>query len=111
MANSKAPPRKADGRRSIRFPTRFSGELRSGDQSLPVNVRDISREGVLIEGERLPEAGRNVSLTAKQLDVDAKVVWRREALCGLEFVEPVDPLEIVRQNLPELARFRRPAED
>ena len=108
---SQALKRKADGRRSTRFPTSFPGELRASGRNLPVNVRDISREGVLIEGASLPGAGREVVLTAKQLDVGAKVVWQRDPLCGLEFVSPIDPLEIVRQNVPELARLRRRSED
>ena len=98
--------RDREARRAMRYPTRFPGVIEIGLRKLPVTVHDISQVGVMVEGKELPEPGRTVTFVAVGVSAQSKVVWKREGACGLEFLQPVDPLDAVRKNVPELARQR-----
>lgn len=88
----------------MRYPTRFPAEVKAAGRTLPVTVHDISSVGVMIEGPHVPEAGRSVLFEAVGVSVEATVAWSRETACGLEFGQPVDPLDAVRKNVPALAQ-------
>jgi hypothetical protein len=96
-----------DSRRSLRYPTSFSGELIvRHKKALPVMISNISRCGALIKGCDLPMAGHEVVLRARSLDVVATVAWTGIDFAGLRFHRDVEPLEVVRQNADELRLFR-----
>lgn len=94
----------------MRFPTRFPAELRVRSERLAVTVRDISEAGAMIEGSGLPEAGRHALFSAHEVEVEVKVVWQEDATAGIEFLQRVDPLAVVRHNVPEMIRTRRARE-
>jgi hypothetical protein len=98
--------RDRESRRAMRYPTRFPAAVKAAGRTLPVTVHDISTVGVMVEGAQLPEVGRSVTFEAVGLSVEATVAWSREKACGLEFRQPVDPLDAVRKNVPALAQAR-----
>ena len=98
--------RDREARRAMRYPTRFAATIVLDGKTLAVTVRDISSIGVMIEGAELPGVGRSMVFKAIEVSVEARTMWSRDGACGLEFRQEVNPLEIVRNNLPQFAQSR-----
>ena len=60
-----------------------------GTVSTPVRVRNIARNGALIEGPSIPAAGTQVRLRRGHLDVPARIIWSQSGRSGLSFEESV----------------------
>lgn len=89
-----------DRRRHVRFATAFEAKLVQDDRLQHVTVGDISVAGALIEGLRGAKAGQRVRLRAIDLNIDARIAWVGEDVCGICFAHDVNPLAIVRANMP-----------
>lgn len=50
---------------------------------------DLSRAGAQLDGERLPEAGKDVVLTCSSIEIFGTVLWKADRRCGVLFEEPV----------------------
>jgi len=74
-----------------------------------VVVGDISSNGAMVRAPGLPRVGTEIVLAGKAFEIVATVAWRTDETCGLSFHREVDPLEIVRQNVKGLERFRKNA--
>ncbi len=106
MVYSRAAARR-DERRNQRFPTNFAATLIVDRKPMLVRVGDISRLGAMLYAAGLPGVGTEVVLAGQAFDVVATVVWRTDEACGLSFHRDVEPLEVVRQNVPEMDAFRK----
>lgn len=51
--------------------------------SAPVNIRNMSRSGALIEGGLLPDVGERITLKRGELQVTGWVAWRVDRRAGL----------------------------
>lgn len=70
-----------------------SAEAMSG--RLRVTVLDVSRTGARLEGENLPNVGKDVILRCGSLDTFGTVAWTSSGRCGLQFDEPIAPSDLV----------------
>lgn len=59
--------------------------LYSGAGSCPVNVRNMSLSGALIEGAVLPDLDEPVTLRRGSLEAQARIVWRVDRKAGVAF--------------------------
>jgi hypothetical protein len=92
----------------------LAAKLQVGATEIDVRLRDLSRQGALIEAQRVPPQDTEVTFTRGSLTVPARVAWAGEGRAGLEFAYVVDENEVLvqlkrtntDQNQP---RFRRPA--
>lgn len=89
-----------DRRRHVRFATAFEAKLVRNDRLQHVTVGDISVAGALIEGLRDAKVGQKICLRANDLDNEAHIAWVNEDVCGICFAHDVNPLAIVRANMP-----------
>jgi hypothetical protein len=81
--------------------------------SLPVVLRNLSREGALVTGKNLPEPGDCVLFHRQGLSAPARVAWSHQGLAGINFDLPLYPKELLRhippvENRPALQIKRRP---
>ena len=60
-----------------------------------VPVRNISCTGMLIEGDGLPAAGKDILLTAAGFELFGTVVWNDGSRCGIAFDEPLAPAKVL----------------
>jgi hypothetical protein len=63
--------------------------LHSGTGSCPVNVRNISTSGALIEGAIAPGPGATVTLMRGSLQVSATILWKLDRQAGIAFSSPL----------------------
>lgn len=89
-----------DRRRHVRFATAFEAKLVQSERLQRVTVGDISVAGALLEGLCGAKAGQRVRLRANDLDIDARIAWVGEDVCGLCFAYVVNPFAIVRASMP-----------
>jgi len=77
-----------------------------------VKLRNLSEEGALIEGERLPLEGTTTFFQRKDLRLKSRVVWVHGRFAGVAFARPLKAEEVLRA-VPKprqqiQADFRRP---
>jgi hypothetical protein len=99
-------------RRQRRSNVLMAAALELSGTSLPVKLRNLSEDGALVEGDKLPIEGAELVFRRQELSVHAKVVWVRGGRCGLSFKEKLAP-ETVLRHVPTprprvLPDFRRP---
>lgn len=90
----------------------MAAALELSGTSLPVKLRNLSADGALVEGDKLPVEGAEVVFRRQELTAAAKVVWVGGGRCGVSFKEPLAP-ETVLRHIPTprprvLPEFRRP---
>ncbi len=100
------PRTERDWRRYQRFPINFDATLIVDRKRSQVVVGDISSAGAMIRAPELPAVGTEAVLEGRTFEVVATVTWRADGACDLDFHRAVDPLEVVRQNMKGLERFR-----
>jgi hypothetical protein len=102
-------------RRSRRAPVLLAATLEVAGQDVPVKLRNLSEEGALVEGDRLPLEGSSTFFQRKELRLRSRVVWVQGRYAGVAFDHPLKPEEVLR-NVPApkaaapkpLADFKRP---
>jgi hypothetical protein len=85
-------------RKHVRFATSFEAEMIDQGESHPVIVGDISVGGALLRAETLPIVGRHIWIKAIGLNASAQVRWMQHGVCGIRFSEPLEPLQVLRDN-------------
>jgi hypothetical protein len=105
IATARSP---IDLRKSQRYPTRIDGTAILHGMRYPIVIADISAEGAMIHGVPLLTSGLKLILQARSLDVVAVVVRSTARGVGVRFLCAVNPLEVVRQNVPGLEHLRKP---
>lgn len=101
-------------RRSRRSPVLLAATVEAGGKPVSVKLRNLSEEGALIEGERLPPEGSSTFFERNELRLKSRVVWVHGRYAGVAFDERLDPEQVLR-NVPtrkpkkaQLTDFRRP---
>ena len=84
-----APLSFAEGRRCERTHLFLAASLCSGGAAHPVNVRNISTTGALIEGTIVPEVGEELLLKRGGLNATGRVAWKAGRKAGIAFSSTV----------------------
>ncbi|HET9810725.1 MAG TPA: PilZ domain-containing protein [Sphingomicrobium sp.] len=88
LINRKLVSQTAERRAMPRVEIRCGISLKCGQEFAPAVVRNISANGLQIEGEALPRVGSYVSMFLDGLNVPpGEVVWRSGNLAGIELLE------------------------
>jgi hypothetical protein len=103
----------AQNRSSRREHVFLTATLDVAGTSLPVVLRNLSREGALVTGKDLPDAGDSVLFHRQGLSAPAKIAWCHQGLAGIQFDIPLYPRELLRhippkEDRPPLQIKRRP---
>ena len=64
-----------------------SAEALSGRRQ--VRLLDVSRSGARLEGDDLPEAGKDIILKCGAIDTLGTIVWTASGRCGVRFDEAI----------------------
>ena len=86
-----------DARRDQRYPVSFAADMCVGRAWQRVTVRDLSRNGAMLSGENFPPNGSRVLVTLGTAKIFGIVAWVHDVYCGLELLEPIEPLQLVRE--------------
>ena len=100
-------------RRSRRSHVLMAASIEAAGVAVPVKLRNLSSEGALIEGDRLPSVGSEVLFRKKELRLAGQVAWITGNRAGVAFDLKLDP-EAVMRHVPKprpqaKLDFRRPA--
>lgn len=99
-------------RRSRRSPVLLAASVEVAGVPQNVKLRNLSEEGALIEGDRLPLEGTTTFFQRNDLRVKGRVVWIHGRFAGIAFARPLKSEEVLR-HVPQPRQkinsdFRRP---
>jgi PilZ domain len=99
-------------RRSRRSPVLLAATVEVAERDVRVKLRNLSEEGALIEGDRLPLEGATTFFQRNDLRLRSRVVWVQGKYAGVSFDEPLKTEQVLR-NVPKPkpkvdTDFRRP---
>lgn len=99
-------------RRQRRANVLLTAVVELSGQVSDVKLRNLSAEGALVEGDRLPSEGTEISFRRAELSVSGKIVWVSGKRAGIQFHEALSPEALLR-HVPTpkprvLPSFRRP---
>jgi len=99
-------------RRSRRSPVLLAATIEVAGVPSSVKLRNLSEEGALIEGERLPLEGSTTFFQRNELRLSSRVIWVHGRYAGVAFDRPLKTDEVLR-NVPtpkprKQGDFRRP---
>ena len=102
----------SQNRRSRRSPVYLAATIEVAGVPQPVKLRNLSEEGALIEGERLPLEGASTFFERKELRLKSRVVWVQGRYAGVAFARTLRQEEVLR-HVPQPRQkvqgdFRRP---
>lgn len=86
----------SQNRRSRRSQVLLSATLQELDAERSVKLRNLSAEGVLVEGDDLPREGSEVTFRRNELTATGRVVWVDGRYAGIAFSEKLDPEQVMR---------------
>lgn len=86
-------------RRSRRSPVLLAATVEVAGQEVAVKLRNLSEEGALIEGDRLPLEGSTTHFRRNELRLRSRVVWVQGRYAGVAFDCPLKPEQVLR-NVP-----------
>jgi hypothetical protein len=99
-------------RRSHRSPVLLAATIEIAGEPVPVRLRNLSEEGALIEGERLPVQGSSTCFKRNELQLRGRVVWVEGRYAGVAFDERLNPEQVLRNVPPPRPKatleFKRP---
>ena len=99
-------------RKSRRSNVLLTATLETGDGVSPVKLRNLSAEGALVEGQKLPAAGSEVMFHRNDLSVAGRVAWVNGKQAGVAFDQQLQPDQVLRHVPPVRQKiqpkFRRP---
>jgi hypothetical protein len=87
-------------RRSRRSPVLLAATIEIAGRAMPVKLRNLSEEGALIEGDRLPPEDTATTFRRNDLKLKSRVVWVQGRYAGVAFDRPLKPEEVLR-NIPK----------
>ncbi|MBV9528353.1 PilZ domain-containing protein [Sphingomonas sp.] len=83
-------------RRARRSPVFLTATIEVAGIPEPVKLRNLSEEGVLIEGDRLPPEGTRTCFQRKDLLVESRIIWVQGRYAGVAFDHPLKPEDVLR---------------
>ena len=99
-------------RKSRRSNVLMSASLELSGTSLPVKLRNLSADGALVEGDKLPVEGASVLFRKGDLSMAGCVAWTKGRQAGVSFAQNLNPEQLMRHVPTPRARvapsFRRP---
>jgi hypothetical protein len=99
-------------RKTRRSNVLMAARLELSGTSLPVKLRNLSAEGALVEGDKLPVEGASILFRLGDLSVPGKVAWAKTRHAGISFERKLQPDQVLRHVPTPRARvkpdFRRP---
>jgi len=99
-------------RKTRRSNVLMAASLELSGTSLPVKLRNLSAEGALVEGDKLPVEGAAIVFRKGDLSVPGKVAWAKTRSAGISFSRKLDPEQVLRHVPAPRPRvkpdFRRP---
>lgn len=109
MDQSDAPSK----RRTRRAPVMLTANLAVAGANYEVRLRNLSEDGVLVEGDELPPEGAVAKFERNELSVKSTVVWVEGRFAGVKFGRPLKSESILRHvprpRPPEPMVFKRPS--
>lgn len=99
-------------RKSRRSPVYLAAAVEIAGVAQPVKLRNLSEEGALIEGERLPLEGTTTFFERNELRLKSRVIWVQGRYAGIAFARTLKQEEVLR-HVPQPRQvaqgdFRRP---
>ena len=82
-------------RQDRRFAVVLPALLVSGDHSIAVRLRDLSRGGACAEAPTAPAVGCAVRLRVERLTIEAHIAWTRGLRFGLAFDQPISATSLL----------------
>lgn len=102
----------SQNRKTRRSNVLMSASLELSGTSLPVKLRNLSAEGALVQGDKLPVEGASVQFRKGELSVAGNVAWVKGRQAGISFGQKLDPDQLLRHVPAPRPRvtptFRRP---
>jgi len=89
----------SQNRRSRRSNVLMAASLETASGSANVTLRNLSAEGALIEGDRIPEPGEILIFRKNELAVSGRVAWVSDRRAGIAFDTKLQP-ETVLRHIP-----------
>jgi hypothetical protein len=102
----------SQNRKSRRSPVYLAAAVEIAGVAQPVKLRNLSEEGALIEGERLPLEGTTTFFERNELRLKSRVIWVQGRYAGIAFARTLRQEEVLR-HVPQPRQvaqgdFRRP---
>jgi hypothetical protein len=99
-------------RRSRRSPVLLAATVEVAGEPTAVKLRNLSEEGALIEGDRLPLEGSSTWFERNDLRLKSRIIWVQGRYAGVAFDERLNREDVLR-NVPApkpkaQIDFRRP---
>ena len=99
-------------RKARRSNVLMAASLELSGTSLPVKLRNLSADGALVEGDKLPVEGAQILFRKGDLSVPGRVAWAKTRHAGISFAVKLSP-ELVLRHIPAprprvKPDFRRP---
>ena len=102
----------SQNRKTRRSNVLMTASLELSGTSLPVKLRNLSAEGALVEGDKLPVEGASILFRKGDLGVAGNVAWVNGRQAGINFVQKLNPEQLLRHVPTPRPRvtptFRRP---
>ncbi len=102
----------SQNRRSRRSNVLMSATIERSGVSVAVKLRNLSSEGALIEGDKLPIEGTEVLFRKAELELPGRIAWVEGKRAGVAFNRPLCPEALLRHVPTPRPRvqpdFRRP---
>lgn len=99
-------------RKNRRSNVLMAASLELSGTSLPVKLRNLSAEGALVEGDKLPVEGASVLFRKGDLSMPGHVAWAKGRQAGISFAQQLNPEQLLRHVPAPRPRvtpnFRRP---
>jgi len=83
-------------RKNRRSNVLMSASLELSGTSLPVKLRNLSDEGALVEGDKLPIEGTSIVFRKGDLSMVGTVAWVKGRQAGVSFAQKLDPDQLMR---------------
>lgn len=102
----------SQNRKTRRSNVLMSASLELSGTSLPVKLRNLSAEGALVEGDKLPVEGAALLFRKGDLSVSGTIAWVKGRQAGVNFGQKLNPEQLLRHvpaPRPRVTQnFRRP---
>jgi hypothetical protein len=94
-------------RQSRRSQVLLSATIECGGSEKPVKLRNLSEQGALVEGTKLPIEGSQVVFKRKELEASGRVVWVNGKLAGIAFADRLETEQVLR-HIPAPRHIQQP---
>lgn len=86
----------SQNRRSRRSNVLMAAFVECASGTITTKLRNLSKDGALVEAEALPAVGSRVLFRKGELALPGHVAWEAGKRAGIAFDEPLDPESVLR---------------